>query len=384
MFQYAQSMLEALAGLAPEAYAVTIAYSDEEWSGVLNRLGLTGHVLQHARTGQRISDGAMALRLPAKLMQVVGGLLNPLVKELQSLQCDAWIFPAQESLSYQLAVPSIGTIHDLMHRYEPGFPEVSAKFRYGIREHRFGNIARRCHAVLVDSETGRNQVIESYGVDGETVFSLPYVAPSYLQNSEERPDFEAHYQLPEKFIFYPAQFWPHKNHQRLLDALQIVSRTHSDIALVLSGRKQHSFEAIHQHAESLGLTSHVKFVGYVPDADLRGFYTRARALVMPTFFGPTNIPPLEALATGCPALVSDIYGMREQSGDAALYFDPRSTKDMAEKIATVWQDDALAQSMAEKGFQRTRSRGQAAFNQRLAHILDKVFESISTSIHPAQ
>ncbi len=382
MFQYAQSMLEALARLAPERYVIKIAYSDQEWASVLQRLGLTGHVLQYADIGQRISDGAMALRLPATLTRVIGRLFNPLVRELLSLECDAWIFPAQESLSYQVTVPSIGTIHDLMHRYEPGFPEVSAKFRYGIREHRFSNIARRCNAVLVDSETGRHHVVESYGVAGEAIYPLPYVAPSYLQDSLERPDFQEHYQLPDKFLFYPAQFWPHKNHKRLLEAVHKVSLAHPDIALGLSGRQQHAFNDIQQHVELLGLTAQVKFVGYVPDADLRGFYQRARALVMPTFFGPTNIPPLEALAMGCPAVVSDIYGMREQSGDAALYFDPCSVEDMAEKIALVWKGDELAQSLAHKGRVRTRHRGQPAFNQRLAHIVDNVFKSLENPVAP--
>jgi len=372
MFQYAQSVLEALSRLDGR-YAVTIAYSDADWSPILARLGLSGQALKHARTGQRLADVAMALRLPGHLGRVFGRAFNPLVRELLALRCDAWIFPAQESLSYQVPAPAIGTVHDLMHRYEPTFPEVSAKGRYGIREHRFRSITSWCTGVLVDSEVGRRHVVESYGVAAAKVYPLPYVAPSYLQDAQERPDFDSHYQLPAKFLFYPAQFWPHKNHLRLLDAVHRIAERHPDIALVLSGGKHYAFEEVQRRVGELGLRGRIHFVGYVPDPDLRGFYRRARALVMPTFFGPTNIPPLEAQAIGCPAVVSGIYGMPEQSGDAALYFDPRSAADMAERIAQVWSDDALAAEMARKGLERSRQNGQPQFNQRLAEILETVF-----------
>lgn len=372
MFQYAQSLLEALSQF-DNSYEVTIAYNDADWSSILQRLGLGGHALKHARIGQLFADTAMVLRLPGVLCRILGSVFNPLVRELLALRCEAWIFPAQDSLSYQMPTCSIATIHDLMHRYQPSFPEVSAKGRYGTREHRFRNIASWCTGVMVDSEVGRQHVVESYGVSAAKVYPLPYVAPSCLQDKRERADFDAHYRLPAKFLFYPAQFWPHKNHLRLLDAVHRVAERYPDIALVLSGGKHHAFDEVQQRVEDLGMHERIRFVGYVPDADLSGLYRRARALVMPTFFGPTNIPPLEAMATGCPVLVSGIYGMPEQCGDAALYFDPNSTTDMVERIAQIWSDDAVAAEMVRKGLERSRHNGQPQFNRRLAEIVDTVF-----------
>lgn len=372
MFQYAQSVLEALSQL-DSRYEVTIAYSDTDWSAILTRFGLTGVALKHASGGQRLADLAMALRLPGGVVRALGQVLNPLVRELLAFRCDVWIFPAQESLSYQMPVPAIGTIHDLMHRYEAIFPEVSAKGRYGIREHRFRNIATWCNGVMVDSEVGRQHVVESYGVPAAKVYPLPYVAPSYLKDNHERADFDTHYRLPDKFLFYPAQFWPHKNHLRLLEAVHRVAERYPDIALVLSGGKHHAFDEIKRRVEDLGMHERIRFVGYVPDTDLRALYKRAHALVMPTFFGPTNIPPLEAMAIGCPVLVSGIYGMPDQCGDAALYFDPNSVTQMVERIEQVWSDDALAAEMVRKGLERTRHNGQPQFNRRLVAIVDAVF-----------
>ena len=373
MFQYAQFMVEALSRLDPERWQVVIAHGDFDWAPILARFGLAGHALRHVRRGQRIADAAMVLHLPVPLIRTLSLLVNPLVRELRALACETWIFPAQESLTYQVAgIRAIGTIHDLMHRYEPHFPEVSARFRYGIREHRFSNIARRSSAVLVDSEVGREHVEESYHVPRERIWSLPYVAPSYLRNTIPRADFDAHYRLPARFVFYPAQFWPHKNHLRLLEAISIVAKAHPDIALVLTGGYRHDFAQVQTHAKALGLEARVFFVGYVPDDDLAGFYKRARALVMPTFFGPTNIPPLEALALGCPAMVSGIYGMPDQCGDAALYFNPNCPKEMAAQITRVWTDDALAASMSRRGIERSRQQGQEQFNHRIVQIIETV------------
>lgn len=373
MFQYAQSMVEALSSLDATRYRITIAHADTDWAQILTRFGLSGHMLRHAHRGRQIADAAMALRLPVGLIRMLSPLVNPLVRELRELDCDTWIFPAQESLTYQVpGVRTIGTIHDLMHRYEPHFPEVSARFRYGIREHRFRNIACCSDAVLVDSEVGREQVVESYHVLHDRIWPLPYVAPSYLRDSSPRSDFDKHYALPARFIFYPAQFWPHKNHLRLLEAISIVAKAHPDIALVLSGGKRHDFEQVQAYAKALGLESKVFFVGYVPDADLAAFYKCARALVMPTFFGPTNIPPLEALTLGCPAIVSRIYGMPEQCGDAALYFNPKSPTEMAAQITRVWIDDGLAAAMSSRGIKRSQQQGQAQFNHRIMHIINAV------------
>jgi len=378
MFQYAQSMVEALSHLDPARWQVVVAHGDADWAPILTRFGIAGHELRYTQRGQRMADAAMALRLPVPIIRAISTLVNPLIHELRALDCGSWIFPAQESLTYQVpGIRAIGTIHDLMHRYEPHFPEVSARFRYGIREHRFRNIALHSAAVLVDSEVGRDQVLESYQVPRERIWPLHYVAPSYLRDTAPRADFDAHYQLPARFLFYPAQFWPHKNHLRLLEAIAIVARAHPDITLVLTGGQRHAFEQVQAHTKALGLEGRVFFVGYVPDADLAGFYKRARALVMPTFFGPTNIPPLEALALGCPAIVSGIYGMREQSGDAALYFNPQCPNEMAVQITRVWTDDALAAAMSQRGVERSRQQSQAQFNNRIQQIIEVVEGSVA-------
>ncbi|MGO7536936.1 glycosyltransferase, partial [Rhizobium leguminosarum] len=78
----------------------------------------------------------------------------------------------------------------------------------------------------------------------------------------------------------------------------------------MAGNTKREYAAFKAMASELGLSQAVHFVGYVPDSDLAGFYRRARGFVMPTFFGPTNIPPLEAMVCGCPACYTCLISRR--------------------------------------------------------------------------
>ncbi len=373
MFQYAQSLLVALSKADPKKYQILIVYKDPSWKKILKSIGFDGICLSSMKPGIFLADLQMFFHIPALVSKKIGRFFNPLVRDLLALNCDCWIFPSQDSISYQLPVKSIGTIHDLMHRYEPFFPEVKSKFRYFARECRFKNIASMCSAVLVDSKVGKRHVEESYNVSGRTIFPLPYICPSYIKDCHVRKDFDLHYQLPKKFLFYPAQFWEHKNHKRLLEAIKDLSPKYKDISLVLSGSFHHEYPNLVAYVKKLNISDRVYFVGYVPDSDMRGFYERARALIMPTFFGPTNIPPLEAIAVGCPVLVSNIYGMPEQLGNAAMFFDPNSVQSISKSISKIWLNDRLCKKLKSNGLKLSRQYDDADFESQLFKILGCLF-----------
>lgn len=141
---------------------------------------------------------------------------------------------------------------------------------------------------------------------------------------------------------------------------------------MLSGGRQNAYEAVVRQVQGLGLGDDVIFLGYVPDEDMPELYRRARALVMPTYYGPTNIPPLEAFAVGCPVAISGIYAMPEQAGGAALHFHPDSSEEIACCIRRLWTDDALCAELSEKGRQRAAQWGQEQFNARLRAIVEAV------------
>jgi glycosyltransferase involved in cell wall biosynthesis len=374
MFQYSLALLEALAALPRDEHEVIVASFNPVWRSYVEPLGLQLISLGTPAGRERYTLGRIwrTLCLPLAPWNGFFCWLDPVARALHEAHCDLWVFPAQDHWGYLAPVPALVTIHDLMHRYESQFPEVSRWGRYFLREYRFRNICRHAKAVAVDSEVGRTQVMESYGLARERISPLPYLPPRYIYTQRVPDGFDSRYALPRKFLFYPAQFWQHKNHDRLLQAVAIISRECSDISLVLAGPRRYEYQRLVARVEELGLLGRVLFTGYVPDGDLPEFYRRARALVMPTFFGPTNIPPLEAFALGCPVAVSGIYGIPEQVGDAALLFDPRSVQEMAAVIRKIWVDDEISKRLVMRGRWRAESWGQQEFNASLQRIVSSI------------
>jgi glycosyltransferase involved in cell wall biosynthesis len=375
-FQYASSMLAALRCLPAVDYRAVVAHAHPAWLRWLGRdLPKIESHLVTIDSRDAVVQLLLRLGLPASTWRRLALHIGGLERQLASLSCDLWFFPAQDYLAYAMPGRTVGTIHDLMHRHQPDFPEVSALGLYHRRERHYRNMCASAAAILVDSQTGKQHVEDAYGPAPERIHVLPYVAPLYINSLGAPSDFDKRYHLPAQYLFYPAQLWSHKNHVRLVEALASARNQLPTLSLVLAGSEKNNGPAIHEIVRRLGLSDAVVFLGYVPDDDMAELYRRSMGLVMPTFFGPTNLPPLEAMATGTPMALSDIYAMREQSGDAAIYFDPSSIDSITKAIISLVSDDALRQRLITAGQARYVQLSQLRFNEHFLAILRTVITS---------
>jgi glycosyltransferase involved in cell wall biosynthesis len=289
------------------------------------------------------------------------------------------MYPTALSQAFETRVPYVVAIHDLQHRLQPEFPEVGAPSERRAREYVLRNAAAHATTVLADSEVGRDDLLDAYvryGLEEDRVAVLPFPPPPYLQD-RAGPDAAPPNGLPAPYLFYPAAFWPHKNHVRLVRALGSLRREHDlDPPLVLAGShvgalRRRTFEEVRAAAREERIEDQLHYVGLVPDEAMAGLYAGAEALVMPTFFGPTNIPILEAWAFGVPVVTSDLRGIREQVGDAGLLADPSSTESLADAVRRVLTDSALRTRLARRGRQRHEAYTESDFRERLLGILDE-------------
>ncbi|MBM4136783.1 MAG: glycosyltransferase [Nitrospira sp.] len=307
---------------------------------------------------------------------------------------DLLIYPAPISLSFECGIPYIMAIHDLQHRLQPEFPEVSAGGDWQFREYLFRNGVRYAHGILVDSEVGKEDVLTFYGdyISEGHVHPLPFL-PSYMPgmlniSDKHKEEVRIKYNLPGRYLFYPAQFWLHKNHARLIHAVhQLRTRHKTDCPLILvgsnTGPKHEAREIVFQNAMflagQLGVQDLVKYLGYVPDGDMPALYSMATALTMPTFFGPTNIPILEAWSFDCPVLTSDIRGIREQVDKAGLLVNPKSAESIADGILKLWSDDTLCNSLKKAGRERLASYSMEDFSTRLFTAMEDIRKRTGTT-----
>jgi glycosyltransferase involved in cell wall biosynthesis len=171
--------------------------------------------------------------------------------------------------------------------------------------------------------------------------------------------------LPDGFLLYPSQTWPHKNHERLLEAIALVrEREGVTIPLVCPGRRTGPFRRIQTRMEELGLESTTRFPGFIAPLDLRGLYELATALVFPSRFEGWGLPICEAFSADLPVASSDATSLPDLVGEAGLLFDPDDTEQIADRIWRLWTDPELRSALSGRG----RVRGEMFSFDRTARL----------------
>lgn len=274
-------------------------------------------------------------------------------------------------------IPYITTVWDLQYRQQPYFPEVSISGQWDSRERIYTSLLRRSAFIIVGTETGKDDVQRLYQVPSERIKVLPFPTPDFaLHASATDRDIHNKYCIPENYLFYPAQFWPHKNHVNLLLAIKRLRDSDNLIfPVVFAGSDQGNQTHIKQVVSQFNLSKQVYFLGFVPQEDLISLYRNAFALAFVTFFGPDNLPPLEAFALGCPVIASEVPGVREQLGDAAFFVDPKNEAQIAAAIKILYDDVSLRATLKDRGLQRASRWTVSDYIRRVFFMLDE-FEPI--------
>ena len=277
----------------------------------------------------------------------------------------------------KVTIPYIATVWDLAHRVHPYFPEVSVTdWKWGARERHYRELLPRAACVITGTEAGKEEILQYYQLPEHVVQVVPFPTPQFALVPPAAGTQTPVVPVPDNFLFYPAQFWPHKNHIGLLFAVKILQGKYGlDFNLVLTGTDKGNLGYVKEKAAELGLAEKVTFPGFVDTSVLRELYRSAFALVYPTFFGPDNLPPLEAFALGCPVIASNVAGAQEQLGDAALLFDPKNPEEMAEKIQELHGSSQKRDEMVRLGRERALRFTSADYVERVFRIIDD-FEPI--------
>src|ERR1700694_3145946 len=182
-------------------------------------------------------------------------------------------------------IPYVTTVWDVQHLTHPWFPEVSANWTWDHRELFLRRHLRRATSIVVGTRVGRDEIVQYYGVPEEHIAILPHPTPGFaLRAAGETVTQNPPSNIPENYILYPAQFWPHKNHVNLLKALRLLVESDSNTpTLVLAGSDKGNRTFVESCAADLGVGHKVLFLGFVPTEDLIGLYRNARALIYRSF-----------------------------------------------------------------------------------------------------
>ena len=256
---------------------------------------------------------------------------------------------------------------------QPFFPEVSADGIWDKREQFHGYFLKRAAYCVTGTEIGKRDVQYLYQLAEPRVRVFPLPTPKFaLDAPPSAIDVRSRFGINKDYVFYPAQFWPHKNHVNLILALKWLREQRGvDMELALSGSDKGNLSFIKQFATQQGLGKFVHFLGFVSEEELIALYRNAVALTFVTYFGPDNIPPLEAFALGCPVIASEVDGAREQYGDAAIFVDPSDPDGIGQAICKVRSDMKIRETIVKAGLVRARKWTSTDYVSKMFRLFDE-------------
>jgi len=303
-------------------------------------------------------------------------LLSSFEKHLIRYDIDLVYFLHPSSLALDLINHNyIITVWDLCHRDQPEFPEVNFNREFELRELFYSRSLKKAVAILTDSEFGKLNIIRRYTVNPERVYVALFY-PSINVFNGTYICIKTKYQIEGEYIYYPAQVWAHKNHVYIIDALSILKNQGIKLFAVFSGSDKVNLNYVLNYAEKMGVRELIRYIGFAPNEEIYSLYKNAIALVMPTYFGPTNIPPLEAFAVGTPVIYSDLPGLRDQVGDAALLCDLKNPNSLAEHLKALLNNTALRNELVIKG----KKRLEELTKINMTSILENIFDDYSIKL----
>lgn len=260
------------------------------------------------------------------------------------------------------------TVYDLYHLAMPHLVGGLHKTLYA--RYMFNAVRRRANAIITISHFTKNELIRFTSEGPQSIYPIHLGVDEswFKQEPTAKP-------IGKPYILYVGNIKPHKNLTALVHAYgNLVDVIDHDLVLVgkkegfITGDKASMIEAEK-------LQGRVRFTGWVSDAELKAYMSNADALVFPSLYEGFGLPPLEAMASGCPVISSNVASLPEICGDAAVYFEPGDHENISDAILRTLKDAFLMDNLRIRGIVQARKFRWDRCVAETCLVLDKSFHS---------
>jgi glycosyltransferase involved in cell wall biosynthesis len=208
-------------------------------------------------------------------------------------------------------------------------------------------LVKTAEKIVTVSDFSRLELMKYCGISENKIHTI-YEGKEHIIATRSDPTILVKHGLKDRrYILAVSSVNPNKNFKSIVQAMEIIDDSGLDVVIAGGTNSKIFGEA------SLPASEKIKYVGYVTDNELKALYQHAACFVYPSFYEGFGLPPLEAMACGCPVIVSNTSSLPEVCGDAALYCDPHDPSDIAEKIRLVIHDSNLREQMQIKVLKRS-------------------------------
>lgn len=195
-----------------------------------------------------------------------------------------------------------------------------------------------------------------------------------------------------QYVLFVGTIQPRKNLGILIDAFDKFVKTNKDFRLIIVGKKGWLYKSIFEKVKTMNLEQKVIFTGHISDDKLIKYYKDAFCLVLPSLYEGFGIPVLEAMSYGCPTILSMNSSLPEIGGDASLYFDPKNSDDLLEKLNILQKNQSLRKELIMKGRQRIKDFSWEKCGEETLEVLtetqsirsDPKGTDLNLALHPMQ
>jgi glycosyltransferase involved in cell wall biosynthesis len=267
-------------------------------------------------------------------------------------------------------VPQVIVVHDILPlRFPTEYPWQQYYFRYLVPA-----MLKRARAIVAVSEHTKRDLRLFYGIDAGAIEVVPngYDRERYRVGLASQ-EMKVKYDL-QSYLLYVGNLLPHKNLQRLLRAFALIAAEVPQL-LVIAGHKDPRYHPmLAAEAQALGMAQKVRFLDYVPAADLPALYTGADVFVLPSLYEGFGLPILEAMACGTPVIASHTSAIPEVTGDAAVLIDPQDVPALAASMHAVLVNPEVREALRQRGLARAAQFSWDRTARAVLHILAKAAE----------
>ncbi len=273
---------------------------------------------------------------------------------LKELNIDV-LFCAMSATTYaEPGIPTISLIYDIQHEY---YPQFFSQQELMHRKKFYQGICKTADAVICISQFSRDTFVNKYNFLPEKAHVI-YIGIQdriSVPNSDEMQLVLKKYNLEQKeYGYFPANFWPHKNHHMLLTAYSVFIRKNPqyNLHLVFTGALLETNKTIKDAVQQMGLSENVHFLGYLSEDELAAILAGCQFVIFPSLFEGFGIPVAEAMSFGKPVLCSNVTSLPEVGGEAALYFDPRRPEQIVSAMEKIYAEASIREEVVAKGYKQ--------------------------------
>jgi glycosyltransferase involved in cell wall biosynthesis len=318
---------------------------------------------------------------PTLIKKIVKKVVNQLKKIykprkylLTKNNVDLLFCPFSATTYAEKNIPTISIIHDLQHL---DYPFLFSDEERNNRNNFLNDLLNQADKIICVSEFTRQSMIKYFQISPSKLVVIPNSIHGRLAKLEEKKVSEYLDKFginKREYLFYPANYWQHKNHRMLLTAYNLYCQKFSrpTLDLVFTGSLKEEENQLQKAVEIMGLQGQVHFLGYLSEEELTAVWQGCKGLIYPSLYEGFGIPLLEAMSFGKPIISSNVCSLPEVGGDAVIYCDPRKPEEMAACLAKIKCDRTLVNQLIVKGYERVKLFNQEEMVRQYLNLFETV------------